>query len=80
MTSRTVVQVARPADVLLQQCEAAVRKPTLKVGDIQENRIRAVVAFEKCAARVRCLIWWITTANHETPPVECSTGTREKNP
>lgn len=46
-------------------------KPTLVVGDIQENRTRAVVAFDKCAARVRCLIWWVTTANREAPPVEC---------
>lgn len=71
MTSRTVVQVARPDDAMLVQCEAPVLKPTLFVGDIQENRTRAVVAFERCAARMRCLVWWITSANHETPPSEC---------
>jgi hypothetical protein len=46
-------------------------KPTLVVGDIQENRTRAMVAFDRCAARLRCLVWWITSANHETPPTEC---------
>jgi hypothetical protein len=48
-----------------------VLKPTLVVGDIQENRTRAIVAFDRCAARMRCLVWWITSASHETPPDEC---------
>lgn len=71
VTTRTVVDPAKPADGLLVQCEAPVLKPTLIVGDIQENRTRALVAFDKCAARVRCLVWWISTANRETPPAEC---------
>lgn len=66
-----MVQSAQPSDALLTQCEAPVLKPTLIVGDIQENRERAVVAFERCAARMRCLVWWITSANHEEPPAAC---------
>lgn len=71
MVTRTVVDPVKPDDGLLKLCEAPVFKPTLVVGDIQENKTRAEVAFDKCAARLRCLVWWITTASQDTPPAEC---------
>lgn len=70
-----MVDPAKPADGLLVQCEAPVFVPTLLVRDINENKIRAFTAYERCAARVRCLIWWIATANHETPPADCRSDT-----
>lgn len=71
MISRTVVETAKPGDGLLKLCEAPVFKPTLVVGDIQENKLRAEVAYDKCAARMRCLVWWIRTAGKEAAPGEC---------
>jgi hypothetical protein len=65
------VDTAKPAEGLLQLCEAPVFKPTLVVGDIQENKTRAEVAFDKCAARMRCLVWWIVSAGKGAPPAEC---------
>lgn len=73
MTTRTVVDQVKPVDGLLKLCEAPVFKPTLVVGDIQENRIRAEAAYDKCAARMRCLVWWVRTAGRELPPAECHT-------
>lgn len=69
--TQTVVEPAKPADGLLKLCEAPVLKPTQTVGDIQENRIRAETAFDKCAARMRCLVWWVSAASREAPPAEC---------
>jgi len=66
------VDTAKPGDGLLKLCEAPVFKPTLVVGDIQENKTRAEVAYDKCAARMSCLVWWIKTANHETPSPSCA--------
>lgn len=73
VTSRTVVQQSRPTDELLKLCEAPALVPTRSVRDITDNSTAKGVAFDKCAARLRCLVWWITTANHETPPAECRT-------
>jgi hypothetical protein len=75
VTSRTVVETAKPGDGLLKLCEASVFKPPLLVGDIQENKTRAEVAFDECAARMRCLVWWIKTASHEAVPAECGLTT-----
>jgi len=69
------VQQARPADELLKLCEAPALVPTRNVRDITDNSTAKGVAFEKCAARFRCLVWWITTANHETAPAECRSDT-----
>jgi hypothetical protein len=74
VTSRTVVETAKPGEGLLKLCEAPVFKPTLVVGDIQENKTRAEVAFDKCAARMRCLVWWVSEAGHDTPPAECASS------
>ena len=71
VTSRTVVQQARPDDALLKLCEAPNVVPTRSVRDITDNSTAKGVAFDKCAARFRCLVWWITTANREIPPTEC---------
>jgi hypothetical protein len=69
-----VVQVAQPSDALKELCDAPVFKPTLFVGDMQDNKITAEAAFDKCAARMRCLVWWLDTADHQTPPAECNSG------
>jgi hypothetical protein len=76
--TRTVVEPSLPPDGLLQLCEAPVLKPTQKVRDIQENRIRAETAFEKCAARMRCLIWWVASAADDAPPAECRKEDEER--
>jgi hypothetical protein len=65
------VDTAKPGEGLLKLCEAPVFKPTLVVGDIQENKTRAEVAYDKCAARLRCLVWWISTASKDAPPGDC---------
>lgn len=67
-----MVDTAKPGDGLLKPCEAPVFKPTLVVGDIQENKVRAEVAYDKCAARMRCLVWWVSAAAKEAPPAECA--------
>ncbi|MGE7137930.1 hypothetical protein ACQKIE_09915 [Luteibacter sp. NPDC031894] len=72
--TRTVLEDRKPADGLLKLCEAPVFKPTLVVGDIQENKIRAEAAYDRCAARMRCLVWWVSTARREAPPAECKAG------
>lgn len=72
------MDTAKPAEGLLQLCEAPVFRPTLVVGDIQENKTRAEAAYDKCAARFRCLVWWITSAAHETSPVECRKEDEER--
>lgn len=75
VTTRTVVKQARPDDAMLKLCEKAKVVPTLTVGDMADNSTAKDVAFDKCAARLRCLVWWITTANKETPPADCRGGT-----
>ena len=69
-----MVEPARPDDALLTLCEGAKVVPTRTVRDITENSTAKDVAFAKCAARFRCLVWWITSANHETPAAECKTA------
>ncbi len=71
VTTRTVVQQAKPADGLLQLCEKPVLVPTKTVRDITDNSNARQVAFDKCAARLRCLVWWINAADHKAPPAEC---------
>lgn len=72
MTTRTVVQQAKPADGLLKLCDEPVLVVTKTVRDITDNSNARQVAFDKCAARLRCLVWWINAADRKAPPAECS--------
>lgn len=74
MTSRTVVEQARPAEALLKLCDEPALVPTHVVRDITDNSNARQVAFDKCAARMRCLVWWINAADRTAPPAECSTA------
>jgi len=69
--TETKVIPQRPPDGLLVLCDGPAYVQTKLVRDIKDNWISADTAFNACAARMRCLAWWITTANHEKPAAEC---------
>lgn len=73
MVTQTVVETAKPGEGLLQLCEKPKLAPTRVVRDITENASAWQTAFDKCAARLRCLVWWMSAANREAPPAECQT-------
>lgn len=69
--TETKVIPQRPPDGLLALCDAPTYVQTKLVRDMKDNWISADTAYNACAARMRCLAWWITTANHEKPAAEC---------
>lgn len=72
IVTQTKIEVLKPSNALLQECEKPVYVTSSSVRNIQENRMLADVAFRQCAARVHCIIWWYKAAEDKSINYMCT--------